>query len=50
MLLERLADGERRYVLKEIKDGSLCAIVQAVADLQDAQRVIEQLSYAPVAP
>ena len=49
MLLERLADGERRYVLKETKNGSLCAIIQAIADLRDAQRVIEQLSHAPVA-
>lgn len=50
MLLERLAEGEQRYVLKETKKGGLCAIVQAVADLQEAQRVIEQLARAPLTP
>jgi transcription-repair coupling factor (superfamily II helicase) len=42
-LLERLANLDRRYVLKETKSGKLRAIVQSVPDLATAKRLLERL-------
>ena len=42
-LLERLANLDRRYVLKETKSGKLRAIVQSVTDIATAKRLLERV-------